>query len=294
MNTETRVNMNKEIQKRSRTIIGPTGRDVGILEDNQALKIAGGYRCSVREVYAEALRQGISPYRYLRNQQTISIEEQLKLAESQVTVVGAGGLGGQVILLLGRVGIGRLMVVDQDVFDETNLNRQALSSRTVLGRSKSEVAVSIINDINPGVDVTSYRLKIDPSNVLDTMAGSNVVVDALDNIPDRFVLEDGAKKMGIPLVHGAIAGLNGQIMTIFPDDEGLANLYGKGTTHKVAAESPESVLGVPTLTPVMIATLQAMEVWKIILNRGTTFRNKMAYVDLETGQMNQFLLKDGG
>ncbi len=292
MNRKIRVSLNEEIQKRSKTIKSPTGQDVRILEDNQAVKIAGKQHCSFREVYAEALRQGISPYRYLRNRQTISNEEQLTLAESQVTVVGAGGLGGQVILLLGRVGIGHLVVVDQDVFDETNLNRQALSSRKVLGQSKSAVAASMIHDINPGVDVTSYRLRITPSNVRDTMTGSNVVVDALDNIPDRFVLEDGAKKMGIPLVHGAIAGLNGQIMTIFPDDGGLGNLYGKGTIRKAATESPESVLGVPTLTPAIIATLQAMEVLKIILNRGTPFRNKMGYVDLETGQMNQFLLKN--
>jgi molybdopterin/thiamine biosynthesis adenylyltransferase len=292
MNKKTQVGMNEEIQKRSRTIKDLTGRDVRILEDHTALKIAGGRHCTVREVYTEALRLGIFPYRYLRNRQAISNEEQLKLAESQVTVVGAGGLGGQVILLLGRIGIGCLVVVDQDVFDETNLNRQALSSRNVLGRSKSETAVSVINDINPGVDVMSYRIKIDPANVLDTMAGSDVVVDALDNIPDRFILERGAKKMGIPLVHGAVAGLNGQIMTIFPNDVGLENLYGTGTIRKAAAASPESVLGVPTLTPAMIATLQAMEVLKIILNRGKTFRNKMVYIDMETGQMNQFSLKN--
>jgi len=110
----------------------------------------------------------------------------------------------------------------------------------------------------------------------------------LDNIPDRFILEEACNKLGIPLVHGALAGFEGQIMTIFPDDSGFNSLYkDRGADHD-KAKSPESVLGVPALMPALIATFQAMEVLKIILKRGRLFRNSMLHVDIESGQINEF------
>ena len=284
--------MHEELQVRSGKITDPAGRIMQILEDNHALKIADECSCSVHDIYIEAMRMGIYPYRYLRNQEIISAEEQLKLAKSRVAVVGAGGLGGQVILLLARLGIGHLVVVDHDVFDETNLNRQALCSKSALGRSKSEEAVNVLGSINPGVEVTSYQARVDSSNILEILAGSNVVVDALDNVPDRFVLEKAAKGLGIPLVHGALAGFEGQVMTIFPDDLGLKHLYGSGGVRDDEQKSPEAILGVPVLTPSIIATLQAMEVFKIILRRGKVFRNIMVHVDLESGELNQFVFEN--
>jgi len=125
---------------------------------------------------------GIYPYRYLRNREIISIDEQLTLAQSKVAVVGAGGLGGQVILLLGRVGIGHLVVVDRDVFDETNLNRQVLSNRSNLGRSKAGEAASALENINPAVEVTALQVTLEESNAADILVGSQVVVDALDSV----------------------------------------------------------------------------------------------------------------
>ncbi|MBW2310156.1 MAG: HesA/MoeB/ThiF family protein [Deltaproteobacteria bacterium] len=234
------------------------------------------------------MRLGISPYRYLRNRDAISIDEQLELAESQVSVIGAGGLGGQVILLLARVGIGHLIVVDADAFDETNLNRQALSSTSSLGRSKAEEASEMVHAINPGVEVTSYQVRIDSTNAAKMLAGSDAVVDALDNVPDRFMLEREAKSLKIPLVHGALAGFGGQLMTVFPDDVGLKLLYRGELMKRADPKSPESVLGVPTVTPALIGALEVMEVLKIVLNRGTVFRNTMVYVDLDTGELNRF------
>ena len=120
---------------------------------------------------------------------------------------------------------------------------------------------------------------------------SDVVVDALDNIADRFVLESETKKLGVPLVHGALAGFEGQIMTIFPDDPGLKHLYGDEKVEKNDPKRPEAILGVPTITPSIISSLQAMEVLKIILKRGKVFRNIMVHVDLEGGQVNQFVFE---
>jgi len=272
-----------------RKITDPAGREVDILEEEQALRIADKCGLTVHDVYNKAMELGFYPYRYLRNRETISLEEQLKLLRSRVAVVGAGGLGGNVVLLLARLGIGQLVVVDQDAFDETNLNRQALCHVTSLGKSKSREAAETVSSINPGVNVLPYQKKLDISNASEMLTGSDVVVDALDNIPDRFTLEEACKKLGIPLVHGALAGFEGQIMTIFPGDPGLKHLYGNGNTGSDRAKSPESVLGVPAPTPSLIATIQVMEVIKIILNRGKILRNIMLHVDLETGEMNKFV-----
>jgi len=279
------------IRRESRKITDPGGREALVLDDDQALRIAGSCDCSVNQVYTEALRSGINPYRYIRNREIISVQEQLRLADSRVAVIGAGGLGGQVILLLARIGIGHLVVVDHDVFDETNLNRHALCSKKSLGRPKSEVAVDVVGSINLGVEVTPYQARLDSSNAPEILGGLDVVVDALDSIPDRFVLERATKKLGIPLVHGALAGLEGWIMTIFPDDPGLKRVYGGAEGKGNDAESPEAILGVPALTSSIVANLQAMEVLKIILKRGRIFRNIMAHVDLERGQLNEFIFE---
>ena len=279
------------LYEKSRKVKDPAGREVEILDDHQASKIAEKCGCSIHQVYTEALSLGISPHRYIRNREIISLEEQLKLAQSQVAVVGAGGLGGNIILLLARIGIGRLVVVDQDLFDESNLNRQAFCTQDALGKSKSEEAVAAVGSINRAVEVIPHQVRLDRSNAPEILGGSDVIVDALDNIPDRFLLEDASKGLGIPMVHGALAGFEGQLMTIFPDDPGLKNLYGNEEVNVDKSTSPESVLGVPTLTPSLIATLQAMEVIKIILKRGRPIRNAMIHVDMETAQINEFLFE---
>ncbi len=290
MNAVTEMDIDKLIGAHSRTISDPAAREVKILEDSQALKISGQCGCSARHVYIEALGLGIWPHRYVRNREILSVQDQLILAKCKVSVVGAGGLGGHVILLLARLGIGHLVVVDHDVFDESNLNRQALCNEKSLGKPKSEEAAKIVGSVNPGVDVTSFNVSLEPSSVDKILAGSHVVVDCLDNVPDRFLLEKASKNLKIPLVHGALAGFEGQLMTIFPDDPGLKNIYGKVDEGASVnrSKSPESVLGVPAPTPSLMATLQAMEVLKIILKRGRIFRNILLHVDMEAGQMNEF------
>jgi len=288
MNSEIQINIRELIYAKSKKITDPAGREVEILEDAQASKVAEECHSTLHNIYIEAMTLGICPYRYIRNREAVSLQEQLRLAKSRVAVIGAGGLGGQVILLLARMGIGTLVVVDYDVFDETNLNRQALSSMETLGKPKPEAAVATVSSINPGVKVIPCQGKLDSSNAPEILKGSNVVVDALDNVQDRFLLERTTKKLGIPLVHGALAGFEGQVMTIFPDDPGLKHLYRNEGAGGDKSKRPESILGVPTLTPSLIATLEAMEVLKVILKREQIFRNIMVHVDLETGQINRF------
>jgi len=280
--------MDEKILECSRTIIDPAGREVRVLEEASAMDAASDFGCSVRAVHEAALSAGICPHRYVRNREAVSMEEQLHLVKSSVAVVGSGGLGGQVLLLLARMGIGFLVAVDSDRFDETNLNRQALSSVPDLGRPKCEVAVRVLREVNPGVEVRAHAVQMDDTNAREILAGSNVIVDALDNVPDRFSIQAAARSLKIPLVHGAVAGFEGQLMTIFPEDTGFSLLYGTGHEERHPEKSPEALLGVPAVTPSFVATLQVMEVVKILLNRGTPLRNLMVHVDLEAGEMNRF------
>ena len=291
MNQDKKEGLHGRIREKATSITDPAGRLLQTLKDNDALVIAEEYHISVHDIYIEMLKMGIYPYRFIRNLDAISTEEQLKLAESKIAVIGAGGLGGNVILLLARVGIGSLVVVDQDFFDESNLNRQALCNVNSLGTPKAHEAVSAVRTINPGVTVFPHQIKLDASNAEGILAGSDVVVDALDNVPDRFLLEGAARKLGIPLVHGTLAGFEGWIMTIFPGDPGLKNIYGADEAKRIDQESPQAVLGVPGVTPFLIAAFQAMEVLKILLGRGNIFRDRMIHVDLERGCLNEFFFR---
>ena len=285
---ETRTELKKRIQENARPIKDLVGRDVLILDEVPADSIAQDLGLTLLDVYGATLGLGIYPRRYLRNRDGISLEDQLKLAESKVAVVGAGGLGGTVIQLLGRIGVGRLVVVDCDVFDETNLNRQVFCTRDWVGQPKALAVQAQMKAINPAVEVSAHILRLESANGPEILAGCRVIVDALDNVKDRLTLEALAKRLGIPFVHGALAGFEGQLMTVFPEDPGLKQIYGSGDESGSAATRPEFLLGVPSITPSIVATLEAMEVLKILLNRGIPFRNKMVYIDLERGEWSQF------
>jgi molybdopterin/thiamine biosynthesis adenylyltransferase len=292
MTPEQKEKILELLEEKSTPLTDPAERQVRIVGDAAARAVAAKSGCAVHDVYLAALERGIYPHRYTRNRDILSPEEQLKLAKSRVAVVGAGGLGGQVILLLARIGIGTLVVLDYDVFDESNFNRQALCTVDVIGRPKVEAAVEAAASVNPGVNVIPHRRKLEPAGAAELLSGCDAVVDALDNVADRFVLEDAVRALGIPLVHGALAGFEGQLMTIFPEDEGLVLLYGSRNPSIRKSASPEAVLGVPTITPAVVASLEAMEVLKILLNRGRIFRNRLVHIDLETGRLNEFLFKE--
>jgi len=292
MNGEKQHPFISGLKEKSKRIKDPAGQDIRIIEDDQAMGIASETGCHPREVFLAALRNRIYPYRYIRNRKIVSRDEQIRLAESRAAVIGCGGLGGQVILLLARLGLGHLVVLDRDVFDETNLNRQALSSRPSIGKSKAKTAADMVCAVNPGVEVTPHLSDLTSRNAEDILEGCHVAVDALDNVAGRFVLEKAAKKRRIPLVHGAIAGFEGQIMTIFPGDPGLALIYGPDRSDKDRSRRAEARLGVPGLTAAFVANLEAMEVFKILLGRGKPFRHTLVHVDLETGQMESFAFGD--
>lgn len=280
--------MKETVVSRSFQAADQAGRIVRCLKEDEALEIAGTFRCTLRRVYEEALRQDILPYRYLRNRTVISRREQLKLLEAVVAVAGTGGLGGSVIEILARTGVGRLILIDHDVFEETNLNRQIFCSKGTVGLPKAEVGASRVRSVNPAVETMVHQTRIDADNGKELLSGADVVVDALDTIRDRLALEKAARALNIPLVHAAVAGFEGRVMTIFPGDPGLVLLYGGENAEKREERNAEAVLGVPAATPALIAALQAMEVVKIILHRGEPFRNRMIHADLEAGLFSEF------
>ncbi len=280
-----------DIITQSVTLPDQAGRERAVINEQHAMEIASIYNTNLHDIYKTALKRQILPYRYIRNLDSINIDEQLKLLESRVSIIGAGGLGGQVIILLARLGVGYLNVIDYDVFDETNLNRQALSCIDVIGKSKAETAKETVAKINPAVNVTAFHLRLDDSNAAEILAGSNVIVDALDNVPDRFTLEEYARGFDIPLVHGAVAGFEGQLMTIFPDDSGMESIYGKSKNSIPPEKSPVSLLGVPAVTPAIIASYQAVEVMKIILKKETLLTNMLVYMDLSKCESRKLKFK---
>ncbi|MGB7918437.1 MAG: HesA/MoeB/ThiF family protein [Desulfobacterales bacterium] len=288
MDSVTTAQLEKLVRDISGQISDPAHRSVWVLEDGPARILSERCARSMRDIYLAALNQGIWPHRYVRNRDILALEDQLKLANARVAVIGAGGLGGTVILLLARIGIGFLTVVDGDVFDETNLNRQALSDTANIGVAKAEEAAKKVREINPAVEVSVFRQKIKAANADSILAEVHVVVDALDNIPDRMTIGSAAQKLGLPLVHGALAGFDGQVMTIFPEDPGLERIYGEAQTPENDPGRPEAVLGVPALTPSIVATIQAMEVIKILLDRGQLIRNRMLHIDLEGNRFDSF------
>ncbi|MCJ7695619.1 MAG: HesA/MoeB/ThiF family protein [Anaerolineaceae bacterium] len=217
----------------------------------------------------------MEPQRYKFNHNAISAEEQSVLKDKHVFVAGCGGLGGYVIESLARLGVGRITVVDGDVFEESNLNRQLLSSSMNLGKPKVRAAQQRIQAVNPLVSVDARQVFINEENASELIKGSDVVVDCLDTIPSRFVLQAAARKAGIPLVHGAVAGWYGHVCTIQPGEDTLNEIYG----HSEAVKGIEGETGNLAFTVAYVASIQAAETVKLLLNRGSGIKG-LLQVDL--------------
>jgi molybdopterin/thiamine biosynthesis adenylyltransferase len=234
------------------------------------------FALSYAEVEGLALEHGLFPARYQRNRNVISTEEQLMLFRSRVAVIGCGGLGGYVIEELARLGVGELVAIDPDIFEEHNLNRQILSTPATLGKAKVEAASERVAEINPAVTVTAVKDAFCLANGFELLAGCQVVVDALDSISYRLELAEVSNLSGIPMVHGAIGGWYGHVATQFPGETTVQNIY----RHWVAGKGIEAQLGNPSFTPAVVASLEVAEVCKILLGKGELLRNRKLSFDL--------------
>lgn len=220
----------------------------------------------------------IGTERYDRNFDTLTRPQQAQLASSRVAVLGLGGLGGGVSEMLARTGVGHLTLIDGDVFEPSNLNRQLFCTEEVLGVSKALAAEKRIRAVNSQVQVTSIDQYADGDNLYGMIKHADLVVDCLDSIPARFMLEHAAKKAQIPLVAGAIAGVTGQVTVIFPQDKGYELIYGK--KEHLPAKGIESRTGNISYCALMVAALQASECIKVLLDRGDILRNKLLIMEL--------------
>ena len=217
------------------------------------------------------------PNRYARNQSTLSVQDQKTLTDAHVCIVGLGGLGGAVVEILARLGVGNLTLIDGDIFEESNLNRQLLSTTQNLGTSKPEAAADRVRLINPSVFTRVHPMFLKSANAASLIDGADVVADCLDNLKTRFLLEKVAKAAGIPLVSAAVAGTYGQITTIFPEDPGFGQIYGPENT--VPDRGAEAALGTLAYTALALAAMACSEIAKVLLNRGNLLRNKLFIMD---------------
>ncbi len=225
--------------------------------------------------------------RYSRNFNTLSHADQERLGQSHVAIIGLGGLGGGVCEFLARTGVGTLTLIDGDCFDATNLNRQLLSREDVLENSKADEAGKRVALINSSVTVHLHKTFAREDNLTTLLQGADLVVDCLDTIHSRFLLQKAAADLNIPLVSGAIAGVTGQVTAIFPGDKGFELIYGSRPENN--GDDPgrgiETRTGNISYCAGFTAAVQASETVKILLNKGDILRNKLLIADLWTNTM---------
>lgn len=274
------MDLTEKIQQLAISVVTPDGEAKRLLSLSAVQQLAREWGLATRQVEIQALKARVLPARYERNQGTIGWEGQIRLLESAVAIVGCGGLGGWIIEGLARMGVGHLILIDGDTFEENNLNRQALCTEVNLGQFKAEAARERVAQVNSATEVTVHPVMANEESLREMLAGADVAVDALDTLPARLVLQRVAQSLGIPVVHGAIGGYVGQVMTVFPEDKGLYALYGQGD---VPERGIEAQLGNPAATPMMVAAWQIQEVLKILLGTGEPLRHRLLFMDAEAG-----------
>lgn len=209
--------------------------------------------------------------RYLRNVPALSEGECALLKTKRVCVVGCGGLGGYLIELLCRVGVGHIRVLDGDVFDETNLNRQLLSEEALIGQSKAEAAAQRVARITSETELEAISSFLTEKNATEIIAGCDAVLDALDNAESRRILSRACGNAGIPYIYGAISGWVAQAGISMPGDGLIDALYPDGVEIR-----DKSVL---SFTPALCASMQAALCVRLLCGRDVD-TGKLYYSDL--------------
>lgn len=212
----------------------------------------------------------------------IGEEGQLKLLSSRVLLVGAGGLGSPAALFLAAAGVGTIGIVDDDVVDRTNLQRQILHRDDRVGRPKVESARQTIEALNPDVDVVTYQTRLARDNVENILAGYDVVIDGTDNFQARYLVNDATVKLGIPNVHGSIFRFEGQVSVFWPGHPEKAGpcyrcLFPEPPPPELAPSCAEA--GVLGVLPGIVGTLEALEAIKILVGVGDPLVGKLLHYD---------------
>ncbi|NLA34309.1 MAG: molybdopterin-synthase adenylyltransferase MoeB [Actinobacteria bacterium] len=236
------------------------------------LSMAGGFNKWKDEGREWSAPQVLTPEQRNRYQRHLLVPEvgeegQQKLLGAKVFLLGAGGLGSPAALYLAAAGVGTLGIVDMDVVDASNLQRQIVHNTDRIGMRKVDSARETIEKLNPDVTVITYDQRLDASNIEDIIAGYDVIVDGADNFPVRYMLNDASVKLGIPVVHGSIFRFEGQVTVFHPL---------LGPTYRDMLPSPPPPVMAPSCAeagvlgalPGIIGTIQAVETLKLILGAG--------------------------
>ena len=211
----------------------------------------------------------------------VDVAGQHKLLQSKVLLLGAGGLGSPAALYLAAAGVGTLGIIDMDVVDESNLQRQILHNMDRLGERKVDSAKKTLTAMNPDVNVVTYDVRLGADNVLDIFAGYDVIVDGTDNFPTRYLVNDASLKLDIPVVHGSIFRFEGQASVYLPHQ---GPCYRCQVPEPPPAELAPSCAeaGVLGVLPGIIGSIQAMETIKLLLGLGDPLVGRLlAYDALE-------------
>lgn len=206
---------------------------------------------------------------------SISREGQLKLKSSKVLVAGAGGLGSPISIYLAAAGVGHIVVVDRDEVEISNLNRQILHWEEDVGKYKAISAAEKLRRINSDIVVEGVVEEITEGSIDRLLAGVDVLIDAMDNMETRFVLNKAAVRRRVPFIHGAIYGLEGQVTTIIPGRTACLRCIFKGA-------KPHEAFPVLGVAPAVIGALEATEAIKYIVGFGELLLNRMLIFDGES------------
>ena len=225
----------------------------------------------------------LAPDQRNRYQRHLSLPEvgeegQLKLLDAKVLLLGAGGLGSPAALYLTAAGVGTIGIIDMDVVDESNLQRQILHNVDRVGDRKVDSAKKTLTALNPDVNVVTYDTRLGADNIMDIIAGYDVIVDGADNFPSRYLLNDASVKLGIPVVHGSIFRFEGQV-TVFDPKNGptYRDMLPEPPPAEFAPSCAEA--GVLGVLPGIVGSIQALEAIKLILGLGEGLSGRLVAFD---------------
>ncbi|HEC10799.1 MAG TPA: molybdopterin-synthase adenylyltransferase MoeB [Acidimicrobiales bacterium] len=217
-------------------------------------------------------------------------EGQQKLLDAKVLLLGAGGLGSPAALYLAAAGVGTLGIIDMDVVDASNLQRQILHNTDRIGTSKVESARATIELLNPDVEVVAYEARLGADNIMEILSGWDIVVDGADNFPSRYILNDASVKLGIPVVHGSIFRFEGQV-TVFDPRNGptYRDYIPVPPPAELAPSCAEA--GVLGVLPGIVGSIQALEAIKLILGLGDSLSGRILAFDALEMSFREFRIK---
>ncbi|MGH9885876.1 MAG: molybdopterin-synthase adenylyltransferase MoeB [bacterium] len=208
----------------------------------------------------------------------VGVDGQLKLLNAKVLLLGAGGLGAPTALYLAAAGVGTIGLVDDDVVDASNLQRQVIHNTERIGMPKTTSARIFIEGLNPDVNVIEHNGRLDASNILEVMDGYDIIVDGADNFPTRYLVNDASVRQNKPVVSASILGFDGQISTFMPHEGPCYRcLFPEPTPAELAPSCDDA--GVLGVLPGVVGLIQATEAIKILLGQGQTLQGRLLTYD---------------